>query len=115
MKSIYLLVTLSRRTEGRACEPPKKYFSPGCLGALDGNVPTQKMAAGRDCRLPVMARASVGARTSPYGVCGGRMGIGTDVSTGTSVNDCQYEATVLRADLQLRRKPLSTECLASDP
>ena len=104
--------------EGQKGEPaslPKSIFPPGCLGALDGNVPTQKMAAGRDCRLPVMARASVGARTSPYGVCGGRMGIGTDVSTGTSVNDCQYEATVLRADLQLRRKPLSTECLASDP
>ena len=49
-----------------------------------------------------MATARVGAWARPYGICGGRVGTGTDISAGTPVNDCQYPATVLRADLQLR-------------
>jgi hypothetical protein len=48
-----------------------------------------------------MATARVGARATPYGICGGRMGTGTDIPAGSSVNGCQYQATVLRADLQL--------------
>jgi len=99
--SNYLLLLV----EGQKGEPgnlPKINVFFGCLGALDGNVLPQKMSAGRDCRLPPIARARVGARASPYGIFGGRLGTGTDVSTGTSVNDCRYQATVLRADLQLR-------------
>ena len=58
----------------------------------------------RDCRLPLMATARVGARASPYGLCGGRMVTGTDVCAGTSVADCRYQATVLRDHLQLRSR-----------